>query len=245
MPKRRAPRVAMSRRLRARRLHEARAPFPSTPAAARRRRLSARANSRARAKSAPAELPPPPSQATCPVTLRGHRRLRRETIPTKAAVVPACQSWGPDFFITTGDNIYPLCDAASTIATSRVLRVLHRSYHRLRPLQRGNPLAVARNHDWETPGLVPYPPTSPCPTTVATTTSTSCLVHLFALDSDHREPDGTDPASGSRPSGSTIASRNRPLATTVRVLPPILRPLRGRTLRLEHALAVAAWCAEV
>src|SRR5262249_53109845 len=118
--------------------------------------------------------------------------------PDEAAVSHLVQSWNPDFVITTGDNNYPLGSAASIDVNigqyyASFIGNYHGAYGAGSKANRFWP--SPGNHDWETPGLAPSLPYFPLPNNGRYYDVDLGLVHLFALDSDRREPDGTDATS--------------------------------------------------
>ena len=110
-----------------------------------------------------------------------------------AAVAGLVRSWQPDFVITTGDNNYP-DGAAETIDLN-----IGQFYHDFIFPYRGayGPGAatnrffpVLGNHDWDSPGAVPYLDYFTLPGNERYYDVPLGPVHLFMLDSDPREPDG-------------------------------------------------------
>ena len=104
------------------------------------------------------------------------------------------KSWSPDFIITTGDNNYP-SGAASTI-DQNVGQYYHDyispyfgSYGAGASLNRFFP--SLGNHDWYTTGAQPYLNYFTLPNNERYYEFISGPVHLFAVDSDPSEPDGT------------------------------------------------------
>jgi tartrate-resistant acid phosphatase type 5 len=112
----------------------------------------------------------------------------------EAAVAAMVRSWNPDFVITAGDNIYP--DGSAAIADRRVGQYYHSfiypyagSYGPGATTNRFFP--SLGNHDWETPGVAPYLAYFTLPGNERYYDFIRGPVHLFALDSDPHEPDGT------------------------------------------------------
>jgi hypothetical protein len=102
-------------------------------------------------------------------------------------------SWHPDFVITTGDNNYPLGEA-STIDVN-----IGKHYAQFIGNYRGayGPGSATNrfwpspgNHDWDTGTLEPYLNYFTLPGNGRYYDVVVGPVHLFALDSDPREPDG-------------------------------------------------------
>ena len=102
--------------------------------------------------------------------------------------------WNPDFIITTGDNNYS--EGAMTSIDQNVGRYYHRfiaPYHGIY----GQGSSVNRffpslgNHDWAAPDALPYRAYFTLPNNERYYDVVFGTVHLFALDSDPREPDGT------------------------------------------------------
>ena len=113
--------------------------------------------------------------------------------PQEAAVAKMVASWNPDFVITTGDNNYPLGEA------STIDRNIGKHYGRFIGNYRGafGPgSAINRfwpspgNHDWDTGSLEPYLDYFTLPGNGRYYDVVVGPVHLFAVDSDPREPDG-------------------------------------------------------
>lgn len=111
-----------------------------------------------------------------------------------ADVAALVRSWAPDHVFTVGDNNYPI-GAASTIDDhigqyySHFIGEYQGDY--------GSGAAVNRfwpspgNHDWGTPDLQPYLDYFTLPGNERYYDVDLGLVHLFAIDSDPHEPDGT------------------------------------------------------
>lgn len=108
------------------------------------------------------------------------------------------KSWGPDFIITTGDNNYPI-GSAETIDLH-----IGQYYHEFISPYRGafGPGAdqnrffpTLGNHDWDTPGALPYLDYFELPGNERYYDFTWGPVHFFAVNSDSREPDGVSPNS--------------------------------------------------
>jgi tartrate-resistant acid phosphatase type 5 len=105
------------------------------------------------------------------------------------------KSWSPDFVITTGDNNYDFGSAA-TIDPN-----IGQYYHEfIFPYSGSYGTGAATNlffpslgnHDWETANAQPYIDYFALPGNERYYDYVMGPVHLFALDSDDREPDGTD-----------------------------------------------------
>ncbi len=136
-----------------------------------------------------------------PVTVSAQTSLRFAVIgdygvagQTAFDVAALVHSWDPDFVITTGDNNYPSGEAATIDAN------VGQSYHEFIAPYRGAygaGAAVNRffpalgNHDWDTAGAQPYLDFFRLPGNGRYYDVVRGSVHLFALDSDPREPDGT------------------------------------------------------
>jgi len=114
--------------------------------------------------------------------------------PEEAKVANLARSLSPDFIVTTGDNNYPL-GAAETI-DENVGRYFHdfiAPYHGAF----GSGASDNRffpslgNHDWYTPNVQPYLDFFSLPNNERYYDVVRGPVHLFALDSDPNEPDGT------------------------------------------------------
>jgi tartrate-resistant acid phosphatase type 5 len=103
-----------------------------------------------------------------------------------------------DFIVTTGDNNYP-SGAASTIDGN--IGQFYASFIGSYTGQYGPGSDSNRfwpspgNHDWNTPGLGPYLDYFSLPGNERYYEVDLGLVHLFAVDSDGDEPDGTTPTS--------------------------------------------------
>jgi hypothetical protein len=116
----------------------------------------------------------------------------------EAKVAALVAGWNPDFVITTGDNNYPE-GAVSTIDANigkyyqAFIGNYTGTYGPGSPENRFWP--SPGNHDWNTPGLVPYLDYFTLPGNERYYDVDLGLVHLFALDSDGAEPDGIDQAS--------------------------------------------------
>jgi hypothetical protein len=99
----------------------------------------------------------------------------------------------PDFIITTGDNNYPNGEA-STI--DRHIGQYYHEYIYPYPGVFGEGAGVNRffpslgNHDWNTPGALPYLDYFTLPGNERYYDFVWGPVHFFAIDSDLREPDG-------------------------------------------------------
>ena len=114
------------------------------------------------------------------------------------AVAALVASWNPSFIITTGDNNYDAGEA------STIDRNIGRYYHAwIAPYtgEYGPGADVNRffpslgNHDWGTRGASPYRDYFSLPGNERYYEVVWGTVHLFALDSDPREPDGTSSTS--------------------------------------------------
>jgi len=110
----------------------------------------------------------------------------------EADVAKLVKSWKVDFVVTTGDNNYP-DGAASTID-----RNIGKHYAEFIGSYKGTygPGSTANrfwpspgNHDWNTPALAPYLDYFTLPGIERYYDKDLGLVHLFAIDSDGKEPD--------------------------------------------------------
>jgi hypothetical protein len=114
--------------------------------------------------------------------------------PDEDAVARLVKSWAPAFVITTGDNNYPSGEAA-TIDVNIGKFYSDFIGHYTGSFGKGS--AVNRfwpcpgNHDWVTPDLGPYRQYFDLPGNERYYDVDAGLVHLYALDSDRHEPDGT------------------------------------------------------
>jgi len=112
----------------------------------------------------------------------------------EARVARMVSGWNPDFVITTGDNNYPSGEA-STIDVN-----IGKHYGRFIGNYRGAYGAgssamnrfwpSAGNHDWDGANLAPYLDYFTLPGNERYYDVVVGPVHLFAVDSDPREPDG-------------------------------------------------------
>ncbi|WP_242392995.1 metallophosphoesterase family protein [Anaeromyxobacter oryzisoli] len=113
-------------------------------------------------------------------------------------VAALVQAWHPDFVVTTGDNNYP-SGAAETIDdhVGRYWSGFIAPYHgRFGPGASSNAFfPVLGNHDWNAPGALPYLAYFTLPGNERYYEVAKGAVHVFALDSDPREPDGVAPES--------------------------------------------------
>ncbi len=116
-----------------------------------------------------------------------------EAGPYELDVANLVKSWNPDLVITTGDNNYPN-GALATIDTN-----IGQYYHEfIFPYSGsfGQGDTVHRffpslgNHDWNTPGALPYLNYFTLPGNERYYDFVNGPVHFFALDSDIHEPDG-------------------------------------------------------
>jgi tartrate-resistant acid phosphatase type 5 len=105
------------------------------------------------------------------------------------------KSWQPDFIITTGDNNYPL--GSEKTIDANIGQFYHEfiypyegSYGKGADQNRFFP--TLGNHDWETTNANPYLDYFTLPGNERYYDFIWGLVHFFALDSDHREPDGVE-----------------------------------------------------
>lgn len=109
------------------------------------------------------------------------------------AVANLVRSWDPAFIITTGDNNYP--DGAASTIDGNIGRYYH-DYIGSYVGRFGSGAESNRffpslgNHDWETRGAAPYLAYFSLPGNERYYEVAQGPVHLFAVDSDPREPDG-------------------------------------------------------
>jgi tartrate-resistant acid phosphatase type 5 len=116
----------------------------------------------------------------------------------EALVAGLVSSWNPDFVITTGDNNYPDGTAATIDANigkhyQAFIGTYVGSFGIGSPENRFWP--SLGNHDWRAPNAQPYTDYFTLPGNERYYDVVIGDVHLFALDSDSNEPDGTDAAS--------------------------------------------------
>jgi hypothetical protein len=118
--------------------------------------------------------------------------------PDELAVANLVHSWNPDFIITTGDNNYRLGE------TSTIDQNIGQYYHDFISPYTGSYGSGAvtnlffpslGNHDWYTRGATPYLNYFTLPGNERYYDFVWGPVHLFALDSDDREPDGISSSS--------------------------------------------------
>ncbi len=116
----------------------------------------------------------------------------------EAAVAHLVRKFDPNFVITTGDDNYPMGQAATIDEHIGAFYADFIGNYRGRF---GSGSATNRfwptpgNHDWYAPGLVPYLEYFTLPGNERYYDVEQGLVHLFALDSDPNEPDGTTASS--------------------------------------------------
>jgi len=108
------------------------------------------------------------------------------------------KSWNPDFIITTGDNNYDYG------ADSTIDRNIGQYYHQFISPYKGSYgtgdtinrfFPTLGNHDWNTPGAIPYLNYFTLPNNERYYDFIKGPVHFFAIDSDPHEPDGTSSSS--------------------------------------------------
>lgn len=113
--------------------------------------------------------------------------------PEEEAVARLVASWSPDLVITVGDNNYP--DGRASTIDQNIGQYYHAFIHPYRG-RYGEGATDNRffpalgNHDWNTPGPWPYLDYFSLPGNERYYDLIWGPVHLFALDSDRREPDG-------------------------------------------------------
>ena len=137
-------------------------------------------------------------------------------IPRRGAVAALVKSWKPDFVITAGDNNYPRGEAATIDAN------IGKYYAEFIGNYTGEfGPGSATNRFWPSLGqprlghtvLAPYLDYFTLPGNGRYYDVDRGLVHLYAIDSDLHEPDGTTPTS-TQANGSRSASPRRRLAST-------------------------------
>ncbi|HEX3694983.1 MAG TPA: metallophosphoesterase [Polyangia bacterium] len=118
--------------------------------------------------------------------------------PAELAVAALVKGWRPAFVITTGDNNYPRGEAETIDAN------IGAAYHEfIAPYfghfgcggDRNRFFPSLGNHDWQSDGAQPYLDYFTLPGNERYYDVVWGDVHLFALDSDPREPDGIDAGS--------------------------------------------------
>jgi len=114
--------------------------------------------------------------------------------PTEGAVAAMVKGWKPDFIITTGDNNYPDGEASSIDQNVGKYYADFIGNYRGKfgpgsPVNRFWP--SPGNHDWRGEGLGPYLEYFTLPGNERYYDVALGLVHLYALDSDAHEADGT------------------------------------------------------
>jgi hypothetical protein len=115
-------------------------------------------------------------------------------VGNEGGVAALIESKNVDFIVTTGDNNYP-SGAAGTIDGNIgqfYARFIGSYTGQYGPGSDSNRFWPSPgNHDWNTPGLVPYLDYFTLPGNERYYEVDLGLVHLFAIDSDGDEPDGT------------------------------------------------------
>lgn len=115
--------------------------------------------------------------------------------PEEARVAWRVASLKPEFVVTTGDNNYPF-GAADTIDDNigRYFSAFIAPYHgKFGPGAAENGFfPCLGNHDWDSANAAPYLDYFSLPNNERYYEVVRGAVHLFALDSDPNEPDGTD-----------------------------------------------------
>jgi tartrate-resistant acid phosphatase type 5 len=111
-----------------------------------------------------------------------------------ARVARMVAAWSPDFVITTGDNNYPSGAAATIDANvgkhyARFIGNYRGTYGPGGPVNRFWP--SPGNHDWDAGSLAPYLDYFTLPGNGRYYDVVIGPIHLYAVDSDPREPDGT------------------------------------------------------
>lgn len=118
--------------------------------------------------------------------------------PEEAAVAALVHSLAPDLVFTVGDNNYP--DGEATTIDANIGQYYHDyiapylgSYGAGAPVNRFFP--SLGNHDWNTPGAVPYLDYFTLPGNERYYDVRHGPLHVFLVDSDASEPDGIDASS--------------------------------------------------
>jgi len=111
----------------------------------------------------------------------------------EARVARMVSGWNPDFVITTGDNNYPSGEASTIDANigkhyGRFIGNYRGAYGPGSPTNRFWP--SPGNHDWDAGSLAPYLDYFTLPGRGRYYDVVIGPVHLYAVDSDPREPDG-------------------------------------------------------
>jgi tartrate-resistant acid phosphatase type 5 len=144
---------------------------------------------------------PRPPAATPPSTAPAGDTVRFAVIgdfglagPDNAKVARLVKSWNPDWIITTGDNNYP--EGAEDTIDANVGQYYSAFIGNYRGAfgpggQVNRFWPTPGNHDWYAEGLAPYLRYFTLPGNERYYDVDHGLVHLFALDSDPHEPDGT------------------------------------------------------
>ncbi len=190
---------------------------------------------------APADIPvivPSPDLETVRFAVIGDYGLAGRPEADVAALV---KRWNPDFIITTGDNNYPR-GAAETI--DRNIGQYYREF--IYPYQGryGAGAATNRffpvlgNHDWATPGAKPYLEYFTLPGNERYYDFVWGPVHLFAVDSDDREPDGiTRDSKQAAWLRDRLAASTSPWKLVYMHHPPFSSGLHGSTAALQWPYA--------
>ncbi len=113
----------------------------------------------------------------------------------EAAVAELVDSWSPEFIITMGDNNYPNGEAETI--DENIGQYYHHYIGNYQGTYGEGSLEnrfwpSPGNHDWNTPGLEPYLDYFTLPGNERYYDVDMGLVHLFAIDSDSDDPDGTE-----------------------------------------------------
>ena len=118
--------------------------------------------------------------------------------PDELGVANLVKSWNPDFIITTGDNNYS--DGEAATIDINIGQYYHEfigsysgGYGTGADINRFFP--TLGNHDWHAPNAQPYLDYFTLPGNERYYEFTWGPVHLFAIDSDSREPDGNSSTS--------------------------------------------------
>ena len=116
----------------------------------------------------------------------------------EADVADLVKGWNPDFIITTGDNNYP--DGASATIDANIGQYYHQFIYPYTGSYGAGAIQnlffpSLGNHDWTTPGAQPYLDYFALPSSERYYDFAWGPVHLFAIDSDPNEADGTSSTS--------------------------------------------------
>lgn len=155
--------------------------------------------------------------------------------------------WAPDYVVTTGDNNYQRGSAACFDIN---VAGPYGRYIAFAPTYKGSYVGRGRteqhffpslgNHDWDTPGARPYLDALALPGNGRYYTVRRGPVALFVVDSDRREPDGTDADSAqARWLRAALASSDAPHRLVVFHHPPYSVGPHGSSVQMRWPFA--AW----